>query len=94
MQDGSVVSRTLLKAAGGTLTLFAFGAGEGLSTHATPHEAWIYALEGELRIRIEDTPHVVRAGSCLPLPAGIPHAVEAVTDARMLLVMLRRGSAH
>ena len=88
-QDGSVISRVLLKNAGGTITLFAFDAGEGLSEHKTPYDAFVTIVEGEARIRIADQDHSLSAGDSLLLPANIPHAVDAVTKFKMLLVMIK-----
>ncbi len=88
-QEGAVVSRTLLKKASGTLTLFAFDEGEGLSEHSTPHDAVVQVLDGTVEITIGGTPHRVRAGEGLLLPASIPHALSAVTPFKMLLTMIR-----
>lgn len=88
-QDGSVVSRMLLKKASGNITLFAFGAGEGLSEHTAPFDAFVYVVEGEATITLDGTPHTLAAGDMLILPADVPHAVHAATDLKMLLVMLR-----
>jgi len=88
-QDRAVVSRTLMKKATGTLTLFAFDAGEGLSEHSTPHDAVVQILDGEAEIIIGGTPHAVKAGQGLLLPADVPHALVAVTPFKMLLTMIR-----
>jgi quercetin dioxygenase-like cupin family protein len=88
-QAGSVVSRTLIKKPTGTLTLFAFDQGEGLSEHSTPHDAVVQVLDGTVEIHIGDAPHVVSAGEGLLLPASIPHALSAVTPFKMLLIMIR-----
>lgn len=88
-QDHSVISRVLLKNAGGTITLFAFDEGEGLSEHRTPYDAFVTIAEGETRIRIGDRDHVLTVGDSLVLPANIPHAVDAVTKFKMLLVMIK-----
>lgn len=89
LQSGGVVSRTLLKNRSGSLTLFAFGAGEGLSEHSTPHEATVQVLEGVAEVRVGEEDHTVRAGQILHLPAGVPHALHAPEDFVMLLTMLR-----
>ncbi len=89
-QPGAVVSRTILRRPAGTITLFAFDAGEGLSEHSTPHEALIHALTGEAEISIGAATHRVTAGQSLHLPADVPHAVAALSPFRMMLVMLRR----
>ncbi|MGD2122269.1 MAG: cupin domain-containing protein [Gemmatimonadota bacterium] len=89
VQDGSVVSRTLLKKPTGTVTLFAFDKGEGLSEHSTPHDALVEILEGTAEITLGGTPHPVTAGEGLLLPANIPHALTAVTPFKMLLVMIK-----
>jgi quercetin dioxygenase-like cupin family protein len=88
-QAGSVVSRTLVKKTTGTLTLFAFDEGEGLSEHSTPHDAVVEVLDGTVEITIAGEPHRVSAGEGLLLPAGIPHGLLAVTPFKMLLIMIR-----
>jgi quercetin dioxygenase-like cupin family protein len=88
-QRGAVVSRTLIKKASGTVTVFAFDAGEGLSEHTAPFDALALDLEGEAEISISGTPHHVSAGQILKLPAGKPHAVKAATPFKMLLIMIR-----
>ncbi len=88
-QPNSVISRVLLKNAGGTITLFAFDKGEGLSEHKTPFDAFVTVVEGETRIRIADAEYSLRAGDSLVLPANIPHAVDPITKFKMLLVMIK-----
>ena len=88
-QNQSVISRVLLKNAGGTITLFAFDEGEGLSEHKTPYDAFVTIVEGSVRIRIADHVHSLSAGDSLVLPADIPHAVDAMTKFKMLLVMIK-----
>ncbi len=88
-QEGSVVSRTLLKKATGTLTLFAFDRGEELSEHSTPHDAVVEVLDGTGLITVGGREHRVGAGEALLLPARVPHAVKAGTPFKMLLVMIR-----
>lgn len=92
-QEGSVVSRTLVKKATGTLTLFAFDEGEGLSEHSTPHDAVVEVLDGMVEITIGGTPHRVSAGEGLLLPASVPHALWAVTRFKMLLTMIREPTS-
>jgi quercetin dioxygenase-like cupin family protein len=88
-QEGSVVSRVLLKNRGGSVTLFAFAEGEGLSEHATPFDALVVVTDGEAEVTVGGVPHRVRAGEALRLPADVPHAVHAARPFRMLLTMLR-----
>ena len=88
-QQGSVVSRMLLKKKAGSVTLFAFAAGEGLSEHTTPYEALVYIVDGEAEIDVADQTYHVAAGETITLPADVPHAVRAVQDFKMLLVMIR-----
>jgi len=88
-QKGSVVSRDLLKKKTGTVTLFAFAEGQGLSEHSTPHDALVQVLAGTVEIKIGGTPHMVKGGEALLLPANIPHALSAVTAFKMLLIMIR-----
>ena len=91
-QAGSVVSRTLLKRAGGTLTLFAFDAGQSLSEHTTPFDALVQVLDGDALITIAGVPIAVRAGEMVLMPANQPHAVLASTRFMMLLTMIRAAA--
>lgn len=88
-QDGSVVSRMLLKKKTGTVTLFAFGKGEGLSEHTTPFEALVFVIDGTAEIEIAGEAYTVAAGETITLPADVPHAVRARENFKMLLIMLR-----
>ncbi len=88
-QPGSIVSRQILKDRGGSVTAFAFDAGEGLSEHTTPHEALIQVIDGTARVEIAGQALEVGAGEMIRLPAGIPHAVQAEERFQMLLVMIR-----
>jgi quercetin dioxygenase-like cupin family protein len=88
-QDGSIVSRVLLKNKGGTVTLFAFDQGEGLSEHTAPFEALVFVVDGEAEVEIAGKAYSVRQGETITLPANIPHAVRAETRFKMLLTMLR-----
>jgi quercetin dioxygenase-like cupin family protein len=89
VQPEAVVSREILSKPTGTVTLFAFDAGEGLSEHTTPFDAMVYALEGEVDITISGTHYTLHAGEMLIMPADEPHALQAITAFKMLLVMIR-----
>jgi len=89
VQPASIVSRMLLKGAAGSVILFAFDAGQELSEHTVPHDAFIHVVEGEAEIRIAGEPRTVRAGDALILPGARPHAVRALTPFKMYLVMVR-----
>jgi quercetin dioxygenase-like cupin family protein len=91
-QDGAVVSRQVIKDRGGSITVFAFDAGEGLSEHSTPHEAVAYVLDGVARIEVGGKNHRVATGQLVRLPAGVPHALHAEQRFKMLLVMVRGRS--
>ena len=91
-QDGSVVSRVLLKNNGGTVTLFAFDQGEGLSEHTAPFDALVLVVDGEAEVDIAGKAYSVRTGETITLPADIPHAVRAATRFKMLLTMIRTES--
>lgn len=88
-QPGSVVSKQLLNKKTGTLTLFAFDRGEGLSEHTAPYDATILILEGKAKIRIDGKPHAVSQGEMIIMPAHIPHAVKAPERFKMLLIMIK-----
>lgn len=88
-QEGSIVSRILVKRGSGSVTLFAFDRGQGLSEHTTPYDALVHLLEGEAEIAIDGKPHRVKEGEILVMPANRPHAVKAVRRFKMVLTMLR-----
>ncbi len=88
-QDGSVVSRQLIKKESGSVTLFAFGKGEGLSEHTAPFDALVYILDGEAEVFIAKKPLIVKAGQVIIMPANIPHKLKALDKFKMLLVMIR-----
>ena len=90
---GGIASRVLAKAAGGSVTLFAFDAGQGLTEHTSPFEALLVVLAGALGVTIAGAPVEATPGTIVRLPAGVPHAVEARQPTRVLLVMLRDGGA-
>lgn len=86
---GSIVSRTLAKARGGSLTLFAFDAGQELSEHTAPFDAFVQVLDGSVELTIGGERVVAKAGETVRMPAGIPHAVRAIEPFKMLLSMVR-----
>jgi quercetin dioxygenase-like cupin family protein len=88
-QDGSVVSRTLINKAAGTVTLFAFDANQGLSEHTAPYDAMVYVLDGEVEIRIAGKPIALKQGEMTIMPANQPHALTAITRFKMLLIMIK-----
>jgi len=88
-QDGAVVSRTLLKRPTGTVTLFAFDQGQGLSEHTAPFDALVHVLDGEAEIMIAGQAHQLSASEMIVMPAHQPHAVAARTAFKMLLTMIR-----
>ena len=88
-QQGSVVSNTLVKKEKGTVTLFAFDAGEGLSEHTAPFDALVQIVDGEADVSVGSEKHRVSSGEVLLLPADIPHAVQATKRFKMLLTMIR-----
>lgn len=88
-QDGAVVSREIIKKGTGTVTLFAFDEGQGLSEHTAPFDALVYIADGTAEIRIADNVSVVQNGEMIILPANTPHALKALSKFKMLLVMIR-----
>ena len=88
-QAGSIVSRTLIDKATGTVTLFAFDEGQGLSEHTAPFDAAVVVLDGEVEIAIAGQPYRLQAGQSIVMPADQPHALKALTRFKMMLVMMR-----
>jgi quercetin dioxygenase-like cupin family protein len=88
-QPGSVVSRTLIDKPAGTVTLFAFDKGQGLSEHTAPYNALVQVIDGEVEITISGRPSRVKQGEILIMPADKPHALKAVSSFKMLLIMIK-----
>lgn len=88
-QYGSVVSKEIIRGEKGTVTLFAFDKGQGLSEHTAPFDALVYIFDGKADISIEGRPHLLGAGEIIIMPAGKPHALKATERFKMLLVMIR-----
>ena len=88
-QEGAVVSRTIIDKGVGTVTAFAFAAGQGLSEHTAPFDALVYIYDGEAEITVAGTPRRVTAGDFIILPAGKAHALRGPGAFKMLLVMIR-----
>ncbi len=87
--DGSVVSKTLLDKKAGTLTLFSFDKGQGLSEHTAPYDATVLVVDGEATLVIGGKPVTAKTGELVIMPAGIPHSVRADQRFKMLLIMIR-----
>lgn len=90
-QDGKVASLTLAQQPGVGMTLFAFDAEEGISTHAAPGDAFAQILEGEACITIDGKENRLTAGEAIVMPFGIPHAVKAISRFKMLLTVVKEG---
>lgn len=86
---GGIASRILGKAPGGSLTLFAFDAGQGLTEHTSPYDGIVQVLSGRFTLTIGGTPVDAPAGTVVLMPANVPHAVDAPEASRMLLTMLK-----
>jgi len=90
-EEGRVVSRTFAQNPAMTLTLFAFDAGEGVSTHTAPGDAMIHILDGSARVTIDGEEMTARSGEVVVMPAHVPHAVDAGERFKMLLVVVKEG---
>jgi quercetin dioxygenase-like cupin family protein len=90
-QVGSIVSRIIVKADTGNVTLFAFDEGQELSEHTAPFDALVHVLDGAATIEISGKPRHLAAGDAIVMPAGEPHAVRAEERFKMLLTMIRSG---
>jgi quercetin dioxygenase-like cupin family protein len=88
-QEGSIVSRIILKGETGNVTLFAFDQGQELSEHTTPFDALVHVVEGEAEITISGQPYALETGEVILMPADQPHAVRATRRFKMLLTMIR-----
>lgn len=89
-QEGSVVSMEVIKKELGTVTVFAFDKGQGLSEHSAPFDAMVQIIDGEAEITLGGVPHTVKKGEFLIMPANVPHALQAVNGPyKMVLTMIK-----
>jgi quercetin dioxygenase-like cupin family protein len=88
-QDGAVVSREIVKKPTGSVTIFAFDEGQGLSEHTAPFDALVQMVEGDAEIMISGQPHQLQGGEIILMPAGQPHALKALKRFKMILTMIR-----
>lgn len=87
--EGKVASMTLAQETGVGITVFAFDAGEGVSTHSAPGDAMVQILEGDAEITIDGEKHILKEGEIIVMPKNIPHAVKAVTRFKMILTVVK-----
>ncbi|MGA9449824.1 MAG: cupin domain-containing protein [Verrucomicrobiia bacterium] len=88
-QDGAIVSREILKKRTGSVTVFAFDEGQGLSEHTAPFDALVQVLEGEVEITISGKPQRLQGGGLILMPANQPHALKAIKRFKMILTLIR-----
>jgi len=88
-QDGSIVSKEIIKKPTGTVTIFAFDKDQGLSEHTAPFDALVYVLDGETEITISGKQYHLKEGDMIIMPGKEPHSLKAVKRFKMMLVMIR-----
>jgi len=88
-QEGAVVSKEIIKKDTGTVTLFAFDKGQGLSEHTAPFDALVYVFDGKAEVVIDKREFLLKSGEIIIMPANKPHALKALERFKMLLVMVR-----
>jgi len=89
-QEGSVVSKEVIKKDTGTISLFAFDQGQGLSEHTAPFDAFVYIVDGAAEIMISGAKHILESGDVIVMPANKPHSLKAIKRVKMLLVMIKK----
>ncbi|UCC39843.1 MAG: cupin domain-containing protein [Candidatus Aminicenantes bacterium] len=88
-QEGSIVSREIISEKTGTVTIFAFDEGQGLSEHKAPFDALVFCLDGEVEVTISGTPIRLEEGEMVIMPAHEPHSLKALKKFKMILIMIR-----
>ncbi|MBE0538463.1 MAG: cupin domain-containing protein [Ignavibacterium sp.] len=88
-QNGSIVSKQIIKKPNGNITLFAFDKDESLTEHTSPYEAVVYMVDGEMEIKIGGNPYIVKAGEIIVMPPNVPHGLKAAIKSKMLLTMIK-----
>ncbi len=88
-QNGSIVSKQIIKKPNGNITLFAFDKDESLTEHTSPYEAVVYVIDGEMGITIGGNPYNVKAGEIIVMPPNVSHGLKATIKSKMLLSMIK-----
>ena len=88
-QKDSIVSKEIIRKEKGTVTLFAFDNGQGLSEHTAPFDALVYLLDGKAEVTIDDKPQILKTGDIIIMPANKRHALNAQESFKMILIMIR-----
>ena len=88
-QEKSVVSKEIIKKETGTVTIFAFDKGEGLSEHTAPFDAMVQVLDGTLKLTIDGKVYILNKGDMIIMPANVPHALHAAEQFKMVLTMIK-----
>lgn len=88
-QEGSVVSKEIIKKETGTVTVFAFDKNEGLSEHTAPFDAMVQVIDGTLELTINGELFTLTKGNMIIMPANIPHALHAKERFKMVLTMIK-----
>jgi quercetin dioxygenase-like cupin family protein len=89
-QGQAVVSKEIIKKESGTVTLFSFDQGQGLSEHTAPFDAMVYVLDGQAKVNISGVDHEVSKGQMIIMPANQPHSLSAEQKFKMLLVLIKK----
>jgi len=89
-QPSSIISRTIIDKSVGTVTMFAFDSGQGLSEHTAPFDALVQIIDGAADISIAGSVQTVKEGEMIIMPANKPHSVKANSRFKMLLVMIKK----
>jgi quercetin dioxygenase-like cupin family protein len=87
-QEGAVVSREIIRKGTGTVTIFSFDKGEGLSEHTAPFDAMVQVIDGKAEITISGNKNILEKGDMIIMPANEPHALNAVERFKMVLTMI------
>lgn len=88
-QNGSIVSKQIIKKPNGNITLFAFDKDESLTEHTSPYEAVVYMVDGEMEITIGGKAYNVKSGEIIIMPPDVPHGLKALVKSKMLLTMIK-----
>jgi quercetin dioxygenase-like cupin family protein len=88
-QTGAVVSKEILRKSTGTMTIFAFDKGEGLSEHTAPFDAIVQVIDGKAEITISGNKNILEKGDMIIMPANEPHSLLAIERYKMILTMIR-----
>lgn len=89
--SNSVVIKTILKKATGSISVMSFDSGEGLTEKTSPFDTFVQILEGKAEIVIDKVSHLLQAGEGIIVPAHISNYIKPNGRFKMISTVIKSG---